>query len=83
MVVPVLYVLGMIGIGLGYLVYVVSAFAINPGLGVFVLLILGPIIALIGLLFLRLTLEFYSALTRLSEDFREWRAEWQRRQASS
>jgi len=83
MVVPVLYVLGMIGIGIAYLIYVVGAFSVNASFGVLVLLIIGPIMAMIGLLFLRLTLEFYVALTRLSEDFREWRAEWHRRQTSS
>ena len=83
MVVPVLYVLGMIGIGLGYLSYVVTAFALNAGFGIFVMFIVGPIMVMILLLFLRLTLEFYVALTRLAEDFREWRVEWHRRQTSS
>lgn len=75
-VVTVLYVLGMIGIVIGYLSYTVFAFNVNAGLGFVTLLILGPLFALLALIWLRVTLEFYLALVRLSGDFKEWREEW-------
>ncbi|AYY13288.1 DUF4282 domain-containing protein [Actinobacteria bacterium YIM 96077] len=80
-IISVLYVLGMIGIAIGYLSYVVLAFNVNAGFGILVLLILGPLGALLALIWLRVTLEFYLALVRLSGDFRQWRDEW-RQQAS-
>jgi hypothetical protein len=78
-VVTVLYVLGMIGIAIGYLTYVVLAFNVNAGLGAVTLLIIGPLFALLALIWLRVTLEFYVALVRLSGDFRDWKLEWRQR----
>jgi len=78
-IIPVLYVLGMVGIVLAYLFYVVAGFNISTGLGVLTLLIIGPLFALLALVWLRVTLEFYLALIRLSGDFREWREEWRSR----
>ncbi|MFW6203501.1 MAG: DUF4282 domain-containing protein [Actinomycetota bacterium] len=75
-IISVLYVLGMIGIVLAYLFYVVTSFNINVVLGVLVLLIIGPLFSLLALIWLRVTLEFYLALVRLSGDFREFREEW-------
>jgi hypothetical protein len=78
-VVTALYILGMIGIAIGYLTYVVLAFNVNTGLGVITLLIIGPLFAVLLLIWLRVTLEFYLALVRLSGDFRDWRLEWRNR----
>ena len=78
-VVPVLYVLGMIGIAVGYLSYTIVAFSISSTLGLLTLLILGPLFALLALIWLRVTLEFYLALVRVSGDFRDWREEWRLR----
>jgi prepilin signal peptidase PulO-like enzyme (type II secretory pathway) len=81
-IVSVLYVLGMVGIGFAYLFYVVLAFNAEPVLGLLVLLIIGPLMSLLLVIWLRVTLEFYLALVRLSDDFRQWREEWLRQQAS-
>jgi hypothetical protein len=81
-VVSVLYVLGMIGIAIGYLTYVVLAFTAEPVLGLLVLFIVGPLASLLFLIWLRVTLEFYLALVRLSGDVREWREEWRRQRTS-
>lgn len=78
-VVSVLYGLGTVGIALAYITYVVIAFDANAALGVLVLLVVGPLMSLLALIWLRVTLEFYLALVRLSGDFREWREEWRRR----
>ncbi len=75
-IISVLYVLGMIGIAIAYLFYVVTSFNINVGFGILVLLIIGPLFSLLALIWLRVTLEFYLALVRLSGDFREFREEW-------
>jgi hypothetical protein len=53
-----------VGIALTYLSFVISAFSINATLG-FVTLLLGLIITLA---FWRVTLEFYLAVIRMSED---------------
>lgn len=78
-VVSILYVLGIIGVVIGYLSYVVLAFNVNAGFGILVLLILGPLFSLLAVIWLRVTLEFYLALVRLSGDFREWTNEWRQR----
>ncbi|HEX6194967.1 MAG TPA: DUF4282 domain-containing protein [Jiangellaceae bacterium] len=78
-IITVLYVLGMIAIVVAYLSYVVLAFNANAALGFVTLLIIGPLFALLALIWLRVTLEFYLALVRLSGDFRTWREEWRQR----
>lgn len=75
-IISVLYMLGMVGIAIAYLFYVVTAFDASAAFGVLVLLIIGPLFSLLGLIWLRVTLEFYLALVRLSGDFREFREEW-------
>jgi hypothetical protein len=80
-VVTVLYVLGMIGIVIGYLTFTVIMFNANAAAGFVTLLIIGPLFALLALIWLRVTLEFYLALVRLSGDFKEWREEWRQRTA--
>jgi hypothetical protein len=71
-VIKVLYILGLVAIGLGYVFLVISGFAQDPlvGLG---FLIAGAIGALIYVIFLRITLEFYYAVVRMSEDIRAMR----------
>lgn len=76
-VVSVFYVLGMVVIGLAYLAYLVVGFAASPYLGLFIL-VFGLPVAFLMLIWLRVMLEFYLALVRLSDDVREWREEWQR-----
>jgi Domain of unknown function (DUF4282) len=77
-VVTVLYVLGMVAIALAYISYVILAFNSSIGFGLFTLIV-GVVFALLALVWLRVTLEFYLALVRLSGDFREWRQEWRLR----
>lgn len=79
-VVPVLYVLGIVAVALAYISWVITAFSVNAGFGLFVLLIGGPIVSILILTFLKVTLEFYLAIVRLSGDFREWRQEWRNAQ---
>ena len=71
-VIKVLYILGLVAIGLGYVVLVISGFADSPITGL-AILIGGAIGALIYVIFLRITLEFYYAVVRMSEDIRAMR----------
>jgi hypothetical protein len=71
-VIKVLYILGLVAIGLGYVVLVISGFANSPITGL-AILIGGLIGALIYVIFLRITLEFYYAVVRMSEDIRAMR----------
>jgi hypothetical protein len=66
-IVKLVYVLATIAIALGYLVFVVAGFKESPGVGIVVLL-LGAVAAIIYLAFVRMTLEFYYAIVRMSED---------------
>jgi hypothetical protein len=67
MIVKFVYVLAVVALGLTWLFFLIAAFAESAGIGV-VVLILGPIGMLIYLAFIRMTLEFYLAVTRMSED---------------
>lgn len=67
MVVKVVYVLGMIGLVLVWLGFMLSAFSQSTGAGIFVLLF-GPLFVILYLCLLRMTLEFYVAIVRMSED---------------
>jgi hypothetical protein len=66
-VVKVIYVVGMVILGLVYVVAVIAGFTqgVGPGL---LALIGGGIIALLYLTLFRITLEFYYAVIRMSED---------------
>lgn len=66
-IVRFVYVIGTVLIGLGVLVFIISGFASNVGLGV-ILLIVAPIVGLIYLAFFRMMLEMYYSIVRLSED---------------
>ncbi len=67
MIVKFVYVLALLGLVLGWLVFLVSGFANSVGAGL-VVLILGPLAILLYLCFIRMTLEFYLSVTRLSEE---------------
>ena len=66
-VVKVLYIIGMVLLGLFYVVIVISGFAQNAGFGLLAL-IGGGIAVLFYLTLFRITLEFYYAVVRMSED---------------
>ena len=69
MIIKVVYIIGLIGIGLGTLFFAVSGFlgGGSPGLGI-VTLVLSPLVGLLYLCFFRMGCEFYLAITRMSED---------------
>jgi Domain of unknown function (DUF4282) len=71
-VIKVLYILGLVAIGLGYIVLVISAFAQGAGYGL-LMLVGGAIGALFYVIFFRVLLEFYYAIVRMSEDIRAMR----------
>ena len=62
-----IYIIGTVLIALGWLGYVITTFMIEPALGV-VTLIVGGVVALFMLALLRVSLEFYYAVVRMSED---------------
>jgi uncharacterized protein DUF4282 len=66
-IVKFVYVLATIVIALGFVAFVISGFADNVGVGIF-LLILGAIGAIVYLAFIRMTLEIYYAVVRMSQD---------------
>jgi len=70
MLVKIVYVLALIALGLGFLIFLVAAFAQDAASGVFVL-VLGPIGVLLYLCLIRMTLEFYLAITRMSQDIHQ------------
>ena len=67
MIVKVVYILAMTGLGVTWLVLLAAAFAQGAGSGLVVLL-LGPVGILLYLCLIRMTLEFYIAVTRMSQD---------------
>ncbi|MGH3871283.1 MAG: DUF4282 domain-containing protein [Pseudonocardiaceae bacterium] len=68
----VLYVLGLIGIALNYLVFLVigSLGGVAQGL---IILLLGLIISFVWVAFWRVTLEFFLSVVRMSEDIHNHR----------
>jgi hypothetical protein len=66
-VVKILYIVGMILLGLGYIAALISGFAQGAVIGL-VFLIGGAIVVLFYLIMFRVLLEFYYAVVRMSED---------------
>lgn len=66
-IIKVLYILGLVAIVVVYLVLLIAGFTASTAFGVLVLVV-GPVVGLIYLAIWRVTLEFYYALIRLSED---------------
>ncbi len=67
-VAKIVYILAMVGIGLSYVIFVIAAFNQNGLLGVFVLLILGPIVRLLYLFFVRIGLESLLASIKTAQN---------------
>ncbi|HZG90572.1 MAG TPA: DUF4282 domain-containing protein [Pseudonocardia sp.] len=63
----VLYIVGTVLVALGYIGYVIAAFQLGAVIGL-ITLVVGAIVALFTLAFMRVTLEFYYAVVRMSED---------------
>lgn len=66
-IVKVVYVLATIGLAIGYVGFVVAGFTNSVGRGVLTLL-LGALVAILYLALIRMTLEFYYAIVRMSQD---------------
>jgi Domain of unknown function (DUF4282) len=69
-VVKVIYVLMMILIGLGALLFAISAFRLNPVFGVISLFILCPLFFLVELALWRIVLELFIVIFRIADDLR-------------
>ena len=67
MIVKVVYVLAIVALALGFLIFLATSFSQSAGAGV-VVLVLGPIAIVLYLCLIRMTLEFYLAVTRMSQD---------------
>ena len=67
MIVKFVYVLALIALVLGWLIFLVVGFTQDLSYGVS-LLILGPIVLILYLALIRMTLEFYLAIVRMSQD---------------
>lgn len=66
-IIKVVYVLATIVLALAWIIFVIAGFANGVGAGILVL-IGGAILALLYLALIRMTLEFYMAVVRMSED---------------
>jgi hypothetical protein len=66
-IVRFVYLLATVVIALFFIGWVIAAFAENVGLGILVL-ILGAVAAIVYLAFIRMTLEIYYAVVRMSQD---------------
>lgn len=66
-IVKVVYVLALVALVIGWLVWLGIGFSQGVGYGV-VVLVLGAIGVLVYLCLIRMTLEFYLAIIRMSED---------------
>lgn len=67
MVVKVVYILGLIAMSLAFVILLVASFADSTAAGL-VTLVIGPVVLLLYLCLFRMTLEFYVAIVRMSED---------------
>jgi hypothetical protein len=66
-IIKILYVLSMIAIGLGYLGFVLASFSSSVGLGLLVLVIVGPLVSLFYLAWVRVLLEIAIVFFRIHE----------------
>ncbi len=70
MLVKAVYIVALVALGLGWLIWLVAGFSQSTGFGVAVL-VLGPILLFLYLCLIRMTLEFYLAITRMSQDIHQ------------
>ena len=70
-IIRVLFLLGLVGIGVGYLGAVISAFSMHVAIGLVVLFILGPLMAMVYVVFLRVWLELVIVAFRIMENTRD------------
>ena len=67
-IIKVIYVITLVLIGLAALVFIVAAFADSVGAGVFVLVILAPVVSLLYVIYTRVLLEIVIAIFRIAEN---------------
>lgn len=67
MIVKFVYILATVALGLLYVIVLVMTFS-QSAAGGLVVLIVGPVVVILYLAFIRMTLEFYLAIVRMSED---------------
>ncbi|HEX6151185.1 DUF4282 domain-containing protein [Nocardioides sp.] len=70
MIVKVVYILAIIALGLGFFLFLAAGFAAGARTGLVVLLV-GPVAVLLYLCLIRMTLEFYLAIARMSQDIHQ------------
>jgi Domain of unknown function (DUF4282) len=68
-VIKVLYILSLVGVGLVYVIAVISGFIQDPVTGL-IALVVGGVLALISLIYTRVILELLYAVVRIAEDVR-------------
>jgi hypothetical protein len=73
-IVKVVYVLATVALGLGLVVFFFAALFTRQPAAIFFTLVLGPVLALLYLALIRMTLEFYYAIVRMSEDIHRGRS---------
>jgi len=66
-IVKVVYVVALVVLVIGWLVWSLAFLSQSPGLG-FLVLIFGAVVVILYLAFIRMTLEFYLAIVRMSQD---------------
>ncbi len=69
--IKVLYILSTIAIAIYTLVLVLVLFKASPVAGIFGLVILGPLVFVIGMIYMRVILELLIVIFRIHEDVRE------------
>src|SRR5262245_1981738 len=69
--IPVLYVLSTIILALNVLALILILFKAAPAAGIFGLLILGPLVFVIGMIYVRVILELLIVIFRIHEDVRQ------------
>ncbi len=67
-IIRILYFLSVLMAGLGYLFFVIGAFQASAGFGAIALLILGPLMFLLWVIYARVLLEIIMVVFRISED---------------
>lgn len=67
-IITIVYMLAIAWIVLSWLIMAMNAFQINVAVGVFTLLVVGPLFAALSVMVTRVVLEFFSAVIRLAED---------------
>jgi hypothetical protein len=67
-IVKFVYILALVALAIGYVIFVITGFASDEPIAGLFFLIIGAIGFLIYLAFIRMTLEIYYAVVRMSED---------------